>query len=81
MIKFRIYDMMTRKGIAYDLKKEQVPLIVKANEGKKIMVIKHDTETKSDEIVDKYTLTSLKNMSCVELKKEITENVKMKTLR
>lgn len=74
MINFRIYDMNERKLIAYNLKKEQVPPIVEKNKNKRIMVVKHD---KGDEIVDKYTLTSLKDMSCVDLKRDIVKRLEI----
>ena len=58
MINFRIYNMNEHELIASKLSKEEAIQIINNIKQKRIMIIKHDTETKSDEIVNINTLES-----------------------
>lgn len=74
MINFRIYEMNDHELLTTKLTKEGALKYAnsKENINKRIMIVKHDTETKSDEIINRTTGDPYwKNKSCLELKKEI----------
>ena len=78
MINFRIYNMNEHELLASNLTREETIQCInsKKNQNRRIMVIKHDTETKGDEIVNIENVNGriqLKELSCVELKREIVE--------
>lgn len=82
MINFKIYNANTLDFLAMTLTREDAITVANCDENinKRIMIVKHDTE-KSDEIVNRTTGKSYVEMSCVELKNEITKNVKVKGLK
>ena len=79
MINFRIYNMNEHELLATRLTREEAVAFInkEENKNKRIMAVKYDTEKKQgDEIVNISEIEGylkLKDMSCIELKREIVK--------